>query len=474
MDRVARRPPGEPGARDGTLRPLRIPHVFAIVFGLVVLTALSSLAIPGGSFERDADGRVLAETFEWDHEREEAPSRPRGLGLLLAILEAPLRGIDAAAEVLAFILVLGGVFKILEETGAFEATIRASLSRLEGARVFLVPALMLLFAVGGAVFGMSEEIIPFVLLLVPLVRALGYPPILAVAIPLVGSQVGFAGAMVNPFTIGVAQAIAGLPPLSGWQLRCLLWCATTAVGIGFVMWRIRGLEPEPADEAAESRAGVVEGVSRRQVAVLATLAAGIGVILWGISAFAWYVTEIGAVFLGIGLVGGIVGRLGADRMARRFAEGARELVTAALVVGLARGIVVLAQDLRVLDPVLYASAELLGRLPGFLALVAMFVFQSGLNFFLPSGSGQAALTIPIMAPLADLVGLTRQMAVLAFQLGDGFSNLIVPTSAVLMGSLEAGRVSYDRWFRWTWLLQVWLGLVGIAFLAVAVAIGYGP
>lgn len=481
----------------------KIPHVHVIIATLLVLTALASVVLPAGSYERDANGRVLSGSFTYDA-AEEASERPRGLALVGAVLTAPLEGIVAAASVIAFILIIGGAFKVVEHTGAFEAAIRAGVNRMAGVRWLVVPVSMLIFSVGGAVFGLGEEIIPFVLLMVPMVRALGYHPMVGVAIPLIGSQVGFAGAMINPFTVGIAQGIAELPPLSGWQYRTVIWLAVTIIGIVYVERRSRSLlvstsapgvssidggSPTNAKaeltEAATNAAAEPttehmtqpaeeEGLEGRHVRVLAVLMLGIGVMLWGVQKYQWYVLEIGAVFLAIGVASGIVGRLAANDIAEGFVAGARDLVSAALVVGAARGIVVLAQKVGILDTVLYGVAGSLEGLPGVVALNLMFLFQTCLNFFIPSGSGQAALTMPIMVPLAELVGLTRQMAVLAFQLGDGFSNMIIPTSAVLMGSLEAGKVSYQRWFAFAWPLQLILLACGVLALVGAVGIGFGP
>jgi len=450
---------------------VRVPHVFVLIFILVVATALAGLVIPAGEFERDADGRVVPGTFAYDGDSE----RPRGWSLLLAVLMAPLEGIEEAANVIGFILILGGTFRVIEESGALAAAIHAALEALERWRMLVIPASMVLFSLGGAIFGMSEEIIPFVLLFVPLMRAVGYRPIVAVAVPLIGSQVGFAGAMFNPFTIGIAQAIAGLPPLSGWEFRTGVWLVVTAIGIGYVTFLARRHRLDPEEMAEEeAREAAAPALNVRHVLVLASLAVGIVVIVWGIYRFEWYVTEIGGIFFAVGLLAGIFGRLSPDRIARGFAAGAGDLISAALVVGFARGIVELAEKLQILDTVLQAAAAGLGELPGALALSVMFLFQSALNFFVPSGSGQAALTMPIMAPLAELTGLTRQMSVLAFQLGDGFSNMIIPTSAVLMGSLEAGKVRYERWFAFAWPLQVILLFFGFAVLSLAVAVGFGP
>jgi uncharacterized ion transporter superfamily protein YfcC len=338
----------------------------------------------------------------------------------------------------------------------------------------LIAISMLLFSIGGAVFGMSEEVIPFVLLLVPLVRALGYDELIAVAIPVVGSGVGFAGAMLNPFTLGIAQSIAGLPPNSGWEFRTGVWVAVTTLGIAWVLRASRKVRVAPSDALDDAPEASPAGpLDASKVAVLAALAAAIVVLVLGVRFYGWYVVEIGAVFLALGVAAGIVSRMGGSRIAEAFVEGARELLPAALVVGLARGIVLVADETRTLDTILHAGASTLEGVHGAVSLSLMFVFQSTLNFFLPSGSGQAALTMPIMAPLADLVGVSRQMAVLAFQFGDGFSNLIIPTGTMLMGSLGAAKIPYEKWFRFAWPLQAWLALFAAVVLTIAYVVGFG-
>lgn len=466
-------------------RRLRVPHVFTITLTLLVLTALAGLVVPAGSFQRADDGRVLPGTFVFDATAAgtEAPPRPHGAALAFSVFTAPLRGFKDAAEIIAFILVIGGAFKVVERSGAFIAAIHATVELLTRRHLdfLVIPVAMTLFSVGGSVFGMSEEIIPFIFVFVPLAQALGYPRIIGVAIPLIGAGVGFSGAVINPFTVGIAQALAGLPPLSGWQYRVIIWLAVTATGISFVMLgarRLRGTPPDEEDRAADlAEAGdriEPQRFTRTHAAVLSTLAVAIVAILAGVSLSQWYVTEIGAVFLAMGIAAGLIARLGQAAIARAFIDGAAELVSAGLVVGLSRGVVLLAQELRVMDTVLYAMAESLKELPGAISINAMFIFQTIIHVLVPSGSGQAALTIPIMAPLAELIGQTRQMAVLVFQFGDGFGNMIIPTSATLMGCLAAGKVSYEKWFRWAWPLQLWLLLFGFLFLTIAYLIGYGP
>lgn len=463
---------------SGDVRRPHIPHVYVLIFGLIAFIALLSLVLSPGNYQRDENGRVIVDTFRFDDDLAEAtrPERPQGATLVFAVLQAPLRGIEDAAAIIAFILVIGGAFRVLEETRAFATALRSSLRFIGHADLVIIPVSMVLFSIGGATIGMSEEIIPFVLLFVPIVRMLGIHPVVGVAVPLVGSQIGFAGALFNPFSLGIAQGIAGLPLYSGWQFRLWVWLAVTTLGVVFVTRQARrwGYDTETLDPDMMMSPHLKAQLKTPQILVLVTLAAALVITVWGVQRYEWYVTEIGAVFLGMGLVAGLVGRLSANRVARCFVGGARDLVSAALVVGVARGIVVLAEETRILDTILYSTAGALEGLPGAVALNLIFLFQSVLNFFIPSGSGQAALTMPIMAPLADILGLTRQTAVLAFQLGDGFSNMIVPTSAVLMGSLEAGKVSYERWFAFAWQLQLWLLVFGVAVLSLAYITGLGP
>jgi uncharacterized ion transporter superfamily protein YfcC len=265
--------------------------------------------------------------------------------------------------------------------------------------------------------------------------------------------------------------------------RSGIWVVLTVFGIGYVScqaehMRSAGLDKAPhgpEDESGHPSSAAHEHVTLapRHVGILLTLLAGIGVMIWGIGLFKWYVLEIGAIFFAIGLVSAAIARLSPTDTALTFLDGAKDLLSAAIVVGIARGVVVLATDVRILDPALAGIAATLEHVHGVVSVNLMFVFQSLLNFFVPSGSGQAALTMPVMAPLADLIGVPRQVAVLAFQFGDGFSNLIIPTSAVLMGALEAGKVPYERWFSFAWKLQVWLFLLGGTLLSLAYLFGFG-
>lgn len=322
---------------------------------------------------------------------------------------------------------------------------------------------------------------------VPLARALGYDAIVGAAIPFVGSAAGFAAAFFNPFTVGVAQGIAGLPLFSGAGFRVGLWVATTAVTIAFVLAYARRIRSDPLKSPLHAAVPVAPGsraagedapaLTSRQRAVFVVLLGGIALLVWGVlpparGGFGWYIVEIAALFLALGVVIGLVAGLGVNGTAAAFGDGIRQLAETAVIIGVARGIVVVLQDGQVIDTILHAVASALEGTSAAGAAMAMFAFQTGINFFIVSGSGQAALTMPLMAPLADLLGITRQTAVLAFQMGDGFTNMIVPTNAVLMGVLSLAGVPWTVWARWMLPLQLLLFVLGLVALFIAVSLGY--
>lgn len=480
---------------------LRAPNTTVVIFALIACAAVLTWVVPPGAYDRtelvvEGVGTrqvVVPGTFH----RLERDDRS-ALGTLVhsvgIVFQAPILGfVDPdAAPIIAFVLLIGGAFAVLERTQAIDAALRALVRASRRSRLLewlLLPVFMTLFSLGGAVFGMAEETVPFVLIFVPLALALGYDSITGAAIPFVGSAAGFAAAFFNPFTVGVAQGIAGLPPFSGAAFRVGLWIVTTGMTIAFVMWHARRVRRDPARsptrliDEEKRRAGVqvrddAVALTTRQKAALVTFFLGLVLLVWGVlpverGGFGWYIVEIAALFVGLGVAIGAVGGLGANGTAEAFMEGARQLAATALIIGLARGILIVLQDGQVIDTVLHAAATALEGTSSAGAAMTMFSVQTVINFLIPSGSGQAALTMPLMAPLSDLVGVTRQTAVLAFQMGDGFTNMIIPTSAVLMGLLTLAEIPWGRWARWVLPLQIALFVLGLLVLAVAVSIGYG-
>ncbi|MEN8373940.1 MAG: TIGR00366 family protein [Gemmatimonadota bacterium] len=469
-----------------TARRTRTIDTTVLIFGMVIIAAILTWLVPAGSFAKeviDVPGAGEREVVIPGSFAFLAESSPQGL---MAILTAPIRGFIEAADVIGFVLIVGGTFGVLQRTGAIDAGLKRLAAAAEASpalRVAIIPGFMTLFSLGGAVFGMAEETIPFVLIFVPLAISLGYDAITGIAIPFVGSQAGFAAAFMNPFTIGVAQGIADVSPFSGFAYRFGLWVLTTTVAIAFVMWyagRVKARREREALEAgpvmAEDAAGALDealgAFGAREKAVLWAFGIGLVVLVVGVTDYGWYINEIAGLFIAVGVVVGLIGGLGVGGTSGGFVQGARDLVSVAVIIGVARGILVVLDDGQVIDTLLHATASLVDGVGPVLTAEAMYGVQTVLNFFVPSGSGQAALTMPIMAPLADLVGVTRQTAVLAYQLGDGFTNMIIPTNPVLIGAITMGGVSWERWARWMFPLQIVFFLLGAAALVWPVLTGW--
>ncbi|MEO1085466.1 MAG: TIGR00366 family protein, partial [Acidobacteriota bacterium] len=391
----------------------------------------------------------------------------------------------AAAAIIGFVLLVGGAFSVLQATGAVDQSIRrlaAAHSRHRFVEVMWIPIFMGLFSLGGAVFGMSEEVIPFILVFVPLSLRLGYDSIVGVAVPFVGAGAGFAGAFLNPFTVGVAQDLAGVRQFSGVEYRLVCWTVLTGIAITWVTVYARRVKRHPeksptfaADRVKRAQLPVEEeiGGDGRRTAALLVFLGGMGLLVWGVLAKGWYIQEIAALFVGLALVIAVVGRLSAGDAVDAYVAGAKDLVGTALIIALARGILVIAENGRIIDSILRALANSVEGFGAVFSAQLMFLVQTALNFFVPSGSGQAALTMPIMAPLADLVGVSRQTAVLAFQFGDGFSNLIIPTSAVCMGVLSLAEIPWTTWARWMLPLQILFVIAGCLLLAPVATAAWG-
>jgi uncharacterized ion transporter superfamily protein YfcC len=464
---------------------LRAPNVFVLLFVILVVVGGLTWVIPGGRFEREVIEVGIGEreivrpgTFARLPPGEHTPQGPA------AILQAPIKGFGAhdAWQVIGFVLLVGGAFGVLHRTGAILAAIAWVTARAGTVgRYAMIPLLMFTFSAGGAIFGMAEETIPFILVTVPLAVALGFDVITGIAIPFVGSQAGFAAAFLNPFTLGIAKGIAGLPMGDGQGYRILCWLLVTAILSAAVTWhawrvaRDRAASPTPEldrEWAAEAESGdggdgETPRLGAAHVAVLVgfvgcMVALALGAVLQG-----WYIFELAALFVFMAVLCGLLGRLSPGEIGDAFAQGAKDLAPAAVLIALARGILVVAEDGQIIDPILDATATALEGISPVIASQGMFLVQTAINFFVPSGSGQAALTMPVMAPLADLLRVDREAAVLAFQFGDGFTNMIIPTNPVLMGVLSMARLPYGTWFRWMIKLQLVLLVVGIMLLAVA-------
>jgi uncharacterized ion transporter superfamily protein YfcC len=459
---------------------LRLPNTFVLLLSLLALIALATWVVPGGQFATElVNGKklIVAGSFH------AADAKPQGF---TALLTAPIKGFVEAALIIGFVLIVGGAFAVLQKTEAIDAMIKAvarAHSRSALVRAAVIPGFVTLFSLGGASFGMAEEAIPFVLIFIPLALALRLDSLTGVAIPFVGSQVGFATAFLNPFNVGVAQGIAGVPMFSGIGYRIICWAIATVLTIAFLMWwaaRIRKspeLSPTFAQDQERRRTldlasfDAFTGMTGRQRLVLWAFAATLVGMIVGVVRWGWYIEEISALFLVMAVTVGLIARLSADDTVAAFLHGARDLVGTALVIALAKAIVILMRDGQIIDTLLHALAPLIGSDSPVFAAQKMFLIQSVINFFIHSGTGQAALTMPIMAPLGDLVGVTRQTAVLAFQFGE-LTTAIIPTSGITVGVLALSGVRYGVWVRWMLPLQAAYLVMALGLLGVAAWVGW--
>ena len=447
-------------------------NTLVMIYGVVVLVAIATWIVPGGEYQRESqEGRTLVVPGSFTY----APSEPQGLG---AIFTAPIKGFMQAAHIIVFVFIIGGAFAVVQKTGAIAVSVQRvayTFANKPHLQKFFIPVTMTFFSVGGTVFGMSEETMPFVLIFIPLAISLGYDSLVGTAIPFLGAAAGFAGATLNPFTVGIAQGIAELPLYSGLEYRIVIWVISTVAMITFVMLYGAKIRKDPsrslvADLDQQRKhsfrldAGGEVRFTMRQKTVLVVFVLTILVLVFGILEFKWFITEIAGLFLALGIVSGILGGLKAEEITESFKAGARDMMGVAFIIGLARALLVIANDGKVMDTLLFGLASIISELHPILAAQVMFVAHGIINFFVHSGSGQAALTMPIMAPLADVVGVSRQTAVLAFQFGDGWINPILPTSGVTMGVLGLAGLPWERWFKWMLPAQIFFFILALLLL----------
>jgi uncharacterized ion transporter superfamily protein YfcC len=458
-------------------RSFRVPHTLVLLFGMIAAALLLTYMLPAGQYERveNEQGRMQVVPGSYQATPETAAPSP------VVLFTSIPRGMAAAGEVIFFIFIIGGAFAVLRGTGAIDALLAAALRRLGHRPMLLVLGGMVVFVAGSSTIGMAEEYLPFVPVLVALALALRYDAIVGVAIVTLGYSIGYGVATINPFTVLIAQDVAGLQPGSGMGYRLLLTLLFVPIGVHHIYSYARRVRADPASsllagvprpplERAQD-ADSQTTLTRTHTTVLLSVVAVLAILVWGLTTQGWYLVEMSALFVMLAVLIALIARVRPDDAATQFSAGAAELTMTALLVGFARAIQVVLDDGGVIDTIVHGLSVPLQSLGPSLAAVGMMVVQSITNLFIPSGSGQAYVTMPIMAPLADVVGVPRQVAVLAFQFGDGFTNILVPTNPVIIGILAVAGVPYERWLRFVlpFMLKVWLA--GALALMVAVWIG---
>ena len=461
----------------------RFPTAYTILFALIIVVAALTWIIPAGKFDRvqnDAVGRevAVAGTFKV------VEPNPQGV---IDILLAPTAGFydpDSyaanAIDVSLFVLFLGGFLGVVNATGSIDTGIKAAMRKLKGREVLMIPILMSLFALGGTTYGMAEETLAFYPLLIPAMLVAGFDTMTAVAVILIGAGIGTLGSTINPFATVIASNAAGVAFTQGMVLRVVLLLGGLAICIAYVTRYALRVKADPARsvvaaQANRDRQAFLSGsngagndrLSGTQSVILVLFAATFVALIWGVSSQGWWMAQMGALFLGMAILIGLVGRLGEKRLTSTFVDGARDLLGVALIIGLARGIVVIMQNGLIADTILNAAAQAVSGLPELAFINLMFWIEVAMSFLVPSSSGLAVLSMPIMAPLADFAGVTRDLVVTAYQSASGLVNLITPTSAVVIGALAIGRISYDRWIVFIWPLLLILTI----FISVVLSIG---
>lgn len=512
----------------------QIPHTYVIIFYIILFCAALTWIIPGGKYieQTDALGEK-ALVFQ------QVPSVPQTWQVFASFF----KGFVDKADIIVFILIIGGAFWIVNDSKAFDIGTMSFLRKAKkmesnpllrkvGVNNFIITAIMLLFSIFGAVFGMSEETIAFIIILVPMAITMGYDSITGVCMVFVAAGLGFAGAILNPFTIGIAQGLAGLPLFSGIEYRLFCWIVINLFGFTYILRYANRVKRNPklspvyeedqywrelhADQTLEIKFYTPKAAWKSYYFIvvllglfssfypLTTLTIGnakiehlpilpmlsilflitsffalkksvhiyilnllfftIFFLIVGVMGYGWYIMEISALFFGLGLASGIANDKSPNDLVRLFMEGSKDILSAAMVVGLAGGIIVILKEGMIIDTILHSMAQGMTDLGNVATVGVMYIIQTLINLVIPSGSAKAALTMPIMAPFSDIIGLSKQATVMAFQFGDGFTNMITPTSGILIAVLGIARIPYDKWFKWVWKFMLMLILLGFILL----------
>lgn len=467
------------------IKQFKVPHVYAIIFALMVIFAVLTWIVPSGSYQRqEVNGRevTVAGTYEQsektyiDEETGDEVDLRQGV---FDVLQAPTRGIQEAIEVVAFILIVGGSFQVITKTGAIASGMGRVVRRFKNKDILIIPIAMVLFALGGTSFGMAEETLPFFAIFMPIMMAMGFDSMTAFMVVFVGARTGYIASTINPFNVLIAQGILGIQGNPQLWLRMIAWVVLTAVAITWVVLYARRVKKNPESsitfeddiakkvEFAADESALDAEFTGRQKGVLAVFIAGMCLIIWGLVTQGWYMNEISAVFLAMGLLAGVIAGFSQDVIAQEFVAGIADFAFSAIVVGLARGILVIASDGMIIDTILNALATGLGGIPAVLFTTLLYAVENLLAILVPSSSGLAALTAPIFGPLTELMGLNPEAAVWALSMGSATMSLICPTSAILVAGLGVCKIKLGQWWKTVWKFFLVVSLINIVFVAIS-------
>ncbi len=527
------------------LKNLKMPHTYVIIFYIIVIAAICTWVVPGGEFERqtkllpDGSSKTIIVPGSFNY----VDNSPQ----TWEVFSALYHGFIDKADIIIFILLIGGAFWIMNASKSIDVAIfsflrftkkleKAKLIRAIGVNNIIITLIMLLFSIFGAVFGMSEETIAFVIIFVPLAVSMGYDSIMGVCLCFVAAGLGFAGAMLNPFTIGIAQGLSDVPLFTGIEYRFFCWVIINIVGIAFVLRYAAKIKKDPTkslvfnedkywrDKSSESQqaeavktpisawicwaillvvmilfcydfemnsirqtkfeiggsskilpiipiltgmfaiTGFLSLRKSAQSFILQILMFTIFFLIVGVMGHKWFIMEIATLFFVMGLSSGIAMNYSPNKITKLFMEGVTDIMGAAMVVGLAGGIIIILQEGKIIDTMLNSLSQTMNDVGKYGSISIMYVMQNLINIIIPSGSAKAALTMPIMAPFSDLIGVSRQATIMAYQFGDGFTNMITPTSGILIAVLGIAKIPYEKWVKWITPLMIILIVLGLLLL----------
>lgn len=456
-----------------------MPHIYVILFIFGVIATISTYLIPSGEFKRikGPEGREMVDADSFHY----IASSPGGLVDFISIIP---RGLIEAGEIVFFTLIIGGMFMVLRRTGIIEIGVDKLARQFINKSILIIPVLTTVFAIIATLIGTAELSLVYIPVIIPLVIALGYDSITATSIALCGTVVGFTVGVLNPINTGLAQKLSGIPTFSGIGLRLVIFIVVLLVTVLFIMKYAKKVKKDPSislvyEDDTEKRKMYKEITKHEPLVATRRQKIGIGVVLlffiilvYGVVTQGWFMVEMSGLFIMMGIVVGLVTGLNTREICESFNDGFKDVLMGAIIVGLARSIAVVLEDGKIMDSIVHDLGSVIDGATPTVAVVGMYIVQVLINFIISSGSGQALVTMPIMAPLADMLGITRQTAVLAFQLGDGFTHVFYPTSGYFMAALAIAGVSYTKWIRFFFPLFILWGVISIISLVFAQLIGW--
>ncbi|SCU23747.1 short-chain fatty acids transporter [Staphylococcus xylosus] len=460
-------------------KKFKMPHIYVILFVFGVIATIATYIVPSGEFKRikGPEGREMVDADSFHY----ITSAPVGIVDFISIIP---RGLIEAGEIVFFTLIIGGMFMVLRRTGIIEIAVDNLARRFIYKSIFIIPVLTTVFAIVATLIGTAELTLVYIPVIIPLIIALGYDSITATAIALCGTVVGFTVGVLNPINTGLAQKLSGIPVFSGIGLRIILFIVVLAVTIVFIMRYAKKVQKQPTlssvyEDDSEKRELYQHITEHAPTTATTRQKWGIGVIfaffiilVYGVTTQGWFMVEMAGLFIFMGVIVGFVSGLSMQTICEAFNDGFKDVLMGAIIVGLARSIAVVLEDGKIMDTIVHGLGSVIDGTTPTIAVIGMYAVQMLINFIVSSGSGQALVTMPIMAPLADMLGITRQTAVLAFQLGDGFTHIFYPTSGYFMAALAIGGVSYTKWIRFFFPLFIIWAVISIITLIIAQLSGW--